>query len=614
MSTLPTETLCQGRFQLLDVLGEGGMANVYRAFDRRLQRYRAIKILAPHLAQRESVRLRFLAEAQAMATLEESRVVRIFDMGEDEGRVYIVMELVEGGSLADRIHGAGRLPARLTAQVGVQIAESVDAAHQVGVIHRDIKPHNILLTRTGEIRITDFGIAQVRTEEGDGMTSTGAVMGTWGFMAPEQRSNAKGVDARADVYSIGATLWGLVSGQMPAELYAEEEAFRDIAEPLAGVLRTATRYRREDRYASARALADALRDVLTALPPDTEVVPPLVLPRDRRAPQPPESATLDPSGDPIPPLSTMIPDHGPDPSLTLRRPALDRAALDRAAVDRAALGRPALEPLALNRPAAGAPPTGSPPQFASIPSSELARARPTRVAVAAPLSARLAVWAAAAVLVALTVVRVATLVSAPSALPLGPQIGPGRAPEPAVAIVGSAQAPDVALTEPPVDEPPVDELPAHTAGVGAAAGPTLAVAKAPVVAPRLGAEREPSPSGSAAPEVAAGPAPEEVIRVRVTASDAGRLQHSPPATIAAGAAVTLTATGSANWTVKVYYRGASGGGYSNKLMNASGTSYSTTLKASEALAGGVEYFLQATTPDGTVKDGSASSPHRISVQ
>ena len=114
MSAPLPETLAAGRFQLLDVLGEGGMATVYRAFDRRLQRYRAIKILAPDLSKRDSLRKRFLSEAQTMATLEESRVVRIFDMGDDDGRVYIVMELVEGGSLLDRVNSGGPLPPQLT--------------------------------------------------------------------------------------------------------------------------------------------------------------------------------------------------------------------------------------------------------------------------------------------------------------------------------------------------------------------------------------------------------------------------------------------------------------------------------------------------------------------
>ncbi|MFZ5479766.1 MAG: serine/threonine-protein kinase, partial [Myxococcota bacterium] len=279
MDSPATESLAEGRFKLLGVIGEGGMATVYRAYDQRLQRPRAIKVLSPALAQRPSLRRRFLSEAQTMATLEESRVVRVFDMGEDGDRVYIVMELVEGGSLVDRVRDGGPLPPRMAADVIIQICESLHVAHQAGVIHRDIKPHNILLTRNGEIRVTDFGIAQVQQEDGDGMTRTGAVMGTWGFMAPEQKSNAKAVDARADVYSAGATLWALLRDDTPPELFMadnEPDMLAFICEELAEVIRRATRYRREERFATALDMAEALRAMLAMLPPDPPDTPPLV--------------------------------------------------------------------------------------------------------------------------------------------------------------------------------------------------------------------------------------------------------------------------------------------------------------------------------------------------
>mgnify|MGYP003343065339 FL=1 len=125
----------------------------------------------------------------------------------------------------------------MASECTIQICESIQAAHDAGVIHRDIKPHNILLTRSGEIRITDFGIAQVQAD--DGMTKTGAVMGTWGFMAPEQKANAKQVDGRADVYSVGATLYSLLTGQTPPELFmadSEPEMLAAIPEELQEVI------------------------------------------------------------------------------------------------------------------------------------------------------------------------------------------------------------------------------------------------------------------------------------------------------------------------------------------------------------------------------------------
>ncbi|MFN7142798.1 MAG: serine/threonine-protein kinase, partial [Myxococcota bacterium] len=281
MQVATPETLAEGRFRLLEVIGEGGMATVYRAFDQRLQRPRAIKVLSPALATRPALRRRFLSEAQTMANLEESRVVRIFDMGEDGERVYIVMELVDGGSLVDRVRDYGPLPPRMAAEATVQICESLQAAHDAGVIHRDIKPHNILLTRNGEIRVTDFGIAQVQSDGDDGHTKTGAVMGTWGFMAPEQKSNAKTVDARADIYSVGATLWSLLTGQTPPELFmAESEPgmLEGLPEELAEVVKRATRYRREDRYVSARAMAESIRALVPMLPEDPELTVPLAPP------------------------------------------------------------------------------------------------------------------------------------------------------------------------------------------------------------------------------------------------------------------------------------------------------------------------------------------------
>jgi serine/threonine-protein kinase len=281
MNSVLPEPLAEGRYQLIEVIGEGGMATVYRAWDQRLQRPRAIKLLSPALAIRPNLRRRFVAEAQTMATLEESRVVRVFDIQEDGDRVFIVMELVEGGSLLDRVRTFGRLPPRLAALVTAQIAEALHVAHQAGVIHRDIKPHNILLTRSGEVRITDFGIAQVQHETGDGVTRTGAVLGTWGFMAPEQKSNAKAVDARADIYSLGATLWSLVRDDTPPELFmSDREAHMLEALPveLAAIVARATKYRREERYPSARAMAEALRANLETLPPDPEGTPPLVPP------------------------------------------------------------------------------------------------------------------------------------------------------------------------------------------------------------------------------------------------------------------------------------------------------------------------------------------------
>jgi len=568
MSAPLPETLAAGRFQLLDVLGEGGMATVYRAFDRRLQRYRAIKILAPELAKRESLRKRFLSEAQTMATLEESRVVRIFDMGDDDGRVYIVMELVEGGSLLDRVNSGGPLPPQLATQVGLQIAESLHAAHLAGVIHRDIKPHNILLTRSGEVRITDFGIAQVQSEDKAGMTRTGAVMGTWGFMAPEQRSNAKGVDARADVFSLGATLWAVLKAETPPELYAEETAFDELPEALAGVLRTATRYRREERHASCQELADALREALTRLPPDPELIAPLVLPPEQR-----RAAVLDLSeeqytqivSDVLPP-GTMVPDHGPDPSLNITR--VEPNASTRAQ-------QAAIEPLA---PVDNATfdiqpqPSRWKPAVAFVGVALLTvgawfMTRPTPPAPAAP--------------------------PAPVAAPASPA---ASAASPAAQVSNPATSSSEATVQagnPPASSPGTPAQPQTPSPTGPEATATVLV------------ERAPPAQAATTPRVAQPPRP---------APAEPPLTHAAPTSVARGAALTLTATGNPSWTMKIYYRASTGIEYRNKAMTANGDTFTGTIRATDDLADGFEYFLQATTPNGLKKNGSATQPHRVTVE
>ena len=148
--------LADGRYRLITVLGVGGMATVYKAFDGRLQVPRAIKILSPELGLRPSLRARFESEASMMALLEHPNIVRIYDVGADGDRAYIVMELVDGGSLLDRVKTGGKLPPNLALRVTIDMLDALGVAHKRGVVHRDIKPHNILLSSDGNLRITDF--------------------------------------------------------------------------------------------------------------------------------------------------------------------------------------------------------------------------------------------------------------------------------------------------------------------------------------------------------------------------------------------------------------------------------------------------------------------------
>ncbi len=283
--SFPT-SLADGRYLLVKPLGEGGMATVFRAFDQRLQVWRAVKILSPEYSSKPRLRARFETEAQTMALLEHRHIVRVYDVGVDGAFAYIVMELVEGGSLVDWLERHGVMPPRMAVDVTIEFCEGVAAAHAKGVIHRDIKPHNVMVTREGSCRVTDFGIARV----GDGdmqITKTGAVMGTWGYMAPEQRTNAKAVDERGDVYASAATLYTLLTNKMPMDLFAADRdatMMAGIPAVLAPVLLRATDYHRENRPDTILAFAQELREVRDQLPPVPEGTPPLA--RDPGAPLP----------------------------------------------------------------------------------------------------------------------------------------------------------------------------------------------------------------------------------------------------------------------------------------------------------------------------------------
>ncbi|MCB9744834.1 MAG: protein kinase [Alphaproteobacteria bacterium] len=259
------------------------MATVYKGYDARLQVYRAVKVLSPALAKRKSLKARFEAEATTMAMLHHRNIVAVHDIGSDGNRIFIVMELVGGGSVLDRVREEGPLPPRMALHVTIKTLDALKVAHSRGVVHRDIKPHNILLTQESDIRITDFGIAQMRKweDDDDGLTKTGAVMGTWGFMAPEQRQDAKTVDQRADVYSVGATLYSVLTDKTPVDLFAADmdaSMMSDIHPAVAEIIKKATRYNREERYADAEAMAAACRAVVEELPEDPPETAPLALP------------------------------------------------------------------------------------------------------------------------------------------------------------------------------------------------------------------------------------------------------------------------------------------------------------------------------------------------
>lgn len=242
------------------------MAEVYRAYDQALGRWRAIKILLPEYVKRPRLRARFEIEAKAMALLEHPNIVRVYDVGVVGDAPFIVMELCPGGSLEAWLLDQGPFTPQLATDCMVQVCEGISAAHAAGVVHRDIKTQNVLVGTDGVCKVTDFGIAQ--TEMTD-FTNTGASMGTLGFMAPEQRSDAKKVDIRSDVYSIGATLYHLVTGRLPTHLFAadqDDEILAGVPESLLALIKKATEYKRELRHQTPKELAADLIRVRATLP------------------------------------------------------------------------------------------------------------------------------------------------------------------------------------------------------------------------------------------------------------------------------------------------------------------------------------------------------------
>lgn len=273
-----------GHYRIVSRLGAGGMGEVFRAEDLRLERPVAIKLLPPALARDGEAVERLTREARAASSLHHPGIVAIFAIEEAEGAPYIVMELVEGETLHERIK-RGALDSSELVSIGAQIAEAVGAAHRVGLIHRDIKPSNVLLTRDGKAKLADFGIAKrLMAPNADPMataalslTAPGALVGTFMYMSPEQ-SRGEALDTRSDLFSLGVVLYEAATGRLPFEGPTALSVLHEIAlvEPpapsriraglprgLDHVLLRAMAKDRERRFATAEEMAGALREALS---------------------------------------------------------------------------------------------------------------------------------------------------------------------------------------------------------------------------------------------------------------------------------------------------------------------------------------------------------------
>src|SRR5260370_26116232 len=267
-----------GNYEILDKLGEGGMGEVWRGRDERLNRTVAVKILPQELANDSMRRPRFEQEARALGALNHPNIVAVYDVGQDNGRSFIVSELVDGESLRSIIE-RGPLPIRKVIDYAVQMAEALAAAHELGIIHRDLKPENVMVTRAGRVKVLDFGLAKQNVAAAGDKTATiamslsqpGMVMGTAGYMSPEQ-VRGEPVYARSDIFSFGCVLYEMIAGQRAFQARSSVETMNAIlnedppefapsasSPALSSIARRCLEKGPEQRFQSAADLAFALR-------------------------------------------------------------------------------------------------------------------------------------------------------------------------------------------------------------------------------------------------------------------------------------------------------------------------------------------------------------------
>jgi serine/threonine-protein kinase len=298
--------LVDNRYRIVKPLGSGGMADVFLAHDDVLDRDVALKVMSSRYASDEEFVERFKREAQSAAALSHPNIVSIFDRGEaEDGTYYIAMEYLPGGTLKDRILKRGALPARTAAAVALQMAEALCAAHERDVVHRDIKPHNILVTAAGDVKVTDFGIA--RAASSSTMTRTGHILGTAHYISPEQ-AMGEPVGPASDLYSLGVVLYEMLTGELPFDAdtplgIAMKHVNGHVRPPQAvnpsvpdGINAVTMRLlakHPEDRYASDAELIEDLERVVAGLEPSAATtqmmtrVMPAASATTRLAPAPP---------------------------------------------------------------------------------------------------------------------------------------------------------------------------------------------------------------------------------------------------------------------------------------------------------------------------------------
>jgi len=286
-----------GRYEVEQLVGHGGMSSVYKARDSLLERHVALKILHEQYSADDDFVERFKREARSVAQLQHPNIVTVIDRGDEDGRQFIVFEYIEGENLKEHVVRKGRLEVREALEIAVEVARGLAFAHDQGLIHRDVKPQNVLLNGDGRAKVTDFGIA--RTVDVDGMTQTGTVLGTSNYIAPEQASGQP-VDAHSDVYALGVVLYELLAGEVPfpgesfvavAMKHMHEPAPNlldvrgDIPLRVAAAVDRALEKDPEQRFPTMDAFAAELEACLAELDRDENGDATMVIPVAQRAPR-----------------------------------------------------------------------------------------------------------------------------------------------------------------------------------------------------------------------------------------------------------------------------------------------------------------------------------------
>ena len=262
------------RYQIIKSIGEGGMANVYLAYDTILDRNVAVKVLRGDLATDEKFVRRFQREALSASSLSHPNIVEVYDVGEDNGQYYIVMEYIEGCQLKQLLKKRGRLPFSEVIDIMLQITDGLSVAHDAYIIHRDIKPQNIMILDSGLVKITDFGIAMAMNSTQ--LTQTNSVMGSVHYLPPEQ-ANGKGSTLQSDIYSMGILMYELLTGELPykgdnaveialkhlkEKIPSVRDKYPEIPQSVENIIIKATAKNPKNRYADARSMNEDLRTCL----------------------------------------------------------------------------------------------------------------------------------------------------------------------------------------------------------------------------------------------------------------------------------------------------------------------------------------------------------------